>query len=219
VQEVDWPNHSPVRCSMGPLVLAVAQLLALAAPRPGQAHGVDVYAKAGSDGQPDQDCVDRFQYLMDTMVDPTSDDVACKFNKSQEMCPPGCQGNITALLHDCINTTYNDTEHRKQFWDEFAAAQLQQNGPKGCNYSVPARPPQPPPPHSPPPPPHSPPPLPPRHDGWMPANDGLRVAAAVAGGLVAIGACGLVIKRRNQPAADSVREGLLQDVGEGGGSE
>lgn len=193
---------------MGPLVLAVAQLLALAAPRPGQAL-VDFYAKAGSDGQPDQGCADRLEDLLGAMVDDGSDDVACAYNHSHDTCPPGCQGNITSLLHDCINTTYTDTKHRKQFWDENAAAQLQHSGPKGCNYSVPARPPQPPPPHSPPPP-----PLPSRHDGW---NKELRVAAAVGVGVVALGGCGLVIKRRNQP--DSVREGLLQDVGEDGGSE
>ncbi len=204
---------------MGPFgtsVLAVAQLLALAAPRRGQAQDVDFYAKAGSDPNQDllTDCTDRLEDLLSTMIDPGSDDVACAYNTSQDTCPPGCQGNITALLHECINITYmDDTTHREQFWDENAAAQLHHSGPKGCNYSVPARPPQPPPP----PPPHSPPSLPPGHGGWMSAPKTIGVAAAAVGGLVAVGGCGFVIKRRNRP--DSVREGLLQDVGEDGGSE
>lgn len=92
----------------------------------------------GDEGSDSASCMSRFDNLLQGMApDYKGNHDACAhvFNDTDSpVCPPACQGNITALLRDCVNKT---VPGGNQSWDAYAAQLLQQNGPADCNYTVP----------------------------------------------------------------------------------
>eukprot|EP01047_Picozoa_sp_COSAG01_P041825 COSAG01_NODE_3614_length_5866_cov_4.599619_1_plen_211_part_00 len=175
------------------------------------------------DDNREDSCNERFDGLARGMrgdaFEGEHDVCAHVFNGSDSpICPPGCQGNITALLRDCVG---KDLPFGNESWDVDAAEQLKQLGAAECNYTVPPRPPAPPGPSpgpGPGPPGPSPGPGPGPGPGPSPTpSAGLPswgVALIIAGGsgLVLVGAAAVVVRRR-RAAQQGVSTPLLDHVG------